>query len=235
MTDLSLVLDFRRHLKECTRCPISSNTGGPIPWSGDVNPTYAIMGEAPGRTEAQYGKPFVGDSGNILRHWLRQVGIDPSAIAYLNSCACWPSRNPPTPTREELTNCRPWVNGQLEFIRPKILITLGVVAFNQLRYPATWPKLAMMHGKPYKHPVYDFWIFSSYHPASYLRGRSKKYEKLITEDLAAIANWDGLSVDECYACGDEVYNYDEEWKFPLCYRHSMKAGILFPEDIGVTT
>lgn len=230
VTDLSTLLSFRQSLRDCRKCDISSNTGGPIPFSGDVNPHYAILGEAPGRTEATRGQPFVGDSGAILRHWLKQVNIDPQEVVFLNSVACYPAR---TPTPQEMTNCRPWTRGQLEFIRPQVLITLGNVAFNQLWHPHTWPKLMALHGKPLHHPVYDFKVFSTYHPAAYLRGRSKKYEKLITEDLATIAKSDGRPLEECYVCGDDLYRYDERG-IGLCERHAQRQGQLFPEEMANT-
>lgn len=229
-----LLLSFRNNLRSCTRCPISSNQGGPIPWSGDPHPTYAILGEAPGRTEAYTGEPFVGDSGNILRHWLKQVGIDARKVAFANSVCCWPNRNPATPSAEEMSNCRPWTNGQLEIIRPKILITMGVVAFKQIRQ-VKWPALKDIHGIPYRHPVHGYTIVSTYHPASYLRGKNKRYEEKITTDLATAASWDGHYPEECCMCGDAFYRYDPDWALAFCERHSARQGLLFPEDIGVTT
>lgn len=226
-----LILSFRNSLRACTRCPIHENTGGPIPWSGDVHPDYAVLGEAPGRTEAQREQPFVGDSGAILRHWLKQAGIDPEKVAYLNSVACWPNRSPATPTDDEVTNCRPWVHGQLEFIRPRILITMGVVAFHQIRDGQRWPKLANVHGKPMFHPTYHFTVVPTYHPASYLRGRNKNYEEKITTAIAT-ATGECRPLECCYICEDELYRYDE-WGVGYCHRHAQRQGVLWPEDMKV--
>lgn len=229
--DLSTILSFRESMRQCVKCPISANTGGPIPFNGPLNPQYAILGEAPGRTEANGGEPFIGDSGAILRHWLKQAGVDPSTVTFLNSVACWPSRNPATPTHSEIANCRPWVHGQLEIIRPQVLLTMGVIAFNQIHHPHTWPKLQNLHGKPTFYPRLGTTIFSTYHPAAYLRGRSKKYEKLIVEDIAAMAIWDGGALETCYVCDDELYRFCERG-IGLCYRHAQRQGILFPEDVS---
>lgn len=231
MTDPSLLLSFRNDLRSCTRCPLHAQCNGPVPWSGDVNPRYAILGEAPGRTEDKEGEPFVGDSGNVLRHWLRQVGIDPRKVTFLNAVSCYPHGPPPA---ESIAACRPWVNGQLEFIRPEILISMGNVAFHQLRQ-VNKPKLMNLHGRPLKHPLYGFWIWFTYHPAAYLRGKSKKYEKLITEDLAAVAAWDGRPLEHCYIreCDEELYRYDE-WGVGLCRRHAQHQGQLFPDDAAAT-
>lgn len=231
MTDPALVLSFRQSLRSCTACELSAKCNGPVPWSGDLNPRYAVLGEAPGRTEDAKGEPFVGDSGAILRHWLREVKIDPHKVTFLNSVSCYPNG---TPSSVHMAACRPWVNGQLEFIRPEILISMGNVAFNQLRQ-ANKPKLMNLHGRPLKHPLYGFWIWFTYHPAAYLRGKSKKYEKLITEDLAAVAAWDGRPLEHCYIreCDGELYRYDE-WGVGLCRRHAQHQGQLFPDDVTGT-
>lgn len=232
MADPSLILSFRNNLRSCTKCELSAKCNGPVPWSGDLNPRYAVLGEAPGRTEDREGVPFVGDSGAILRHWLREVGIDPKTVSFLNSVACYPHG---TPTSEHMAACRPWMHGQLEFIRPEILIVMGNIAFNQLRGTSK-PKLMNLHGKPLRHPVYGFWCWFTYHPAAYLRGKSKKYEKLIRDDLRKLVEWDGAPLDRCYVgeCGEELYRFDE-WGLGRCKRHATFQGQLFPEDVVVSS
>lgn len=231
-TRLDLALEFRQHLRECVACELSAECNGPVPWRGDMQPEFAVMGEAPGKTEDLRGEPFTGDTGAILTHWLRQAGFDPRAMSYMNAVQCYPKRTN-TPTTANVRACRGWMNGQLEFIRPKVLITLGVTAWTALRGEKE-PTLKVIHGKPVMHPVYGFWIWPTYHPAAYLRGRNATYEKKITDDLARLRQWwDGQEggLDICYVCGDELYRYDD-WATGLCYRHSMKAGILFAEDVG---
>lgn len=238
-TDLSLVLQFRENLRACRTCDISHHCNGPVPWSGDIGTEFAILGEAPGRTEDKEGRPFVGDSGAILRHWLRQADFIPHEIAYLNSVSCLPSDDgrQRTPTREEMTACRGWMHGQLDILRPKVLITMGKVAYEQLRGPdlRRWPELKHLHGKPMRHPVYGFVVWPTYHPSAYLRGRNKSYEEKITTDLANLRKfWNGWNDGEtwpsdCSVCGDTFYNFDP-WSIPMCWRHSVRQGILFPED-----
>lgn len=238
-TDLSLVLGFRQSLKACTACSLSEIATAPVPWSGDINPTYAVLGMNPGKTEDRTGLPFVGDSGNILRHWLKQTGYvhDLNSMVYLNAVNCYSRVVDPTP--DQVAKCRPWLHGQLEFIRPKVLITMGVLAYEALTQ-LRWPKLQHVHGKPLRHPVYGFMIVPTYHPAAYLRGRNKTYEDKIVADLTAARHWweyeqagEVWPSDECYVCGDEFYNWNE-WSIPLCWRHCQKQGILFPEDTGAS-
>lgn len=230
-----LILSFRTSLRACTACPLHTNTGGPIPWSGDINPRYAILTDSPGRTEAQRGQHAVGDSGAILKHWMKQVGIDVRQVTFLSSVACHPgSAN--TPKQAHLNACRGWVHGQLEFIRPSILITLGVTAFKTVRHPHIWPELKLLHGKPMFYPRLGIPLFCTYDPMSYLRGRSKSYEEKIVSCLRAVAEWDGEYPEECAICGDELYRYDPDgFGYGVCHRHAIRAGQLFAEDVGATT
>lgn len=176
-----------------------------------------------------------------MRHWFKQADIDPSVIAFLNAAACFPDKQE-NPTKQQLTTCRGWVHGQLEIIRPQILLTMGRSAFYSIRRGRSKPSLAELHGsetmplKPYHHPVYNFTIVSTYHPASYLRGKNKSYEEKITRTINALApyvtNGHVPTPDRCFLCEDELYRYDEHG-IGRCQRHAMIAGELFPEGITI--
>lgn len=230
----SALLSFRRNLLTCTACDLHEIARCPVPWSGDPGVEYAVLGEAPGADEDKEGAPFVGASGFILRRWLKQAGFKPDTFAYLNAVSCYPKG---TPSSDHMTACRPWMHGQLEIIRPRVLITVGNIAFKSLRHPLTFPTLQALHGKPLFHPRYRFWVWPTYHPSAVLHGRGKasgkKYEEMIVADLKALSEWDGHALEECYICGGELYRYDDVgWGVGLCDRHSRRQGILFPEDLG---
>lgn len=225
MTDPVLIVSFRQSLRSCTNCSLHTIATQPIPWTGDLSPRYAVLGEAPGRTEDARGECFVGDSGAILRHWFKQVGIDIRDVTFLNACACYPKRTPMTP---EIDACRKWVHGQLDFIRPEILITMGRVAFQSIRGGLKRPELQSVHGKPLFHPRYKIPVWPTYHPSAYLHGRNLTYEKKITTDLRQLVEWDGEPLDMCYVCGDTLYRYDD-WAIGMCARHARIQGELFPE------
>lgn len=226
MTDLGVVLDFRNSIRSCTRCELHKTVTAPIPWHGDLESDICIVGEAPGRTEDAEGQPFVGSSGFLIRHLLRQADIDPSACTWVNSVSCWPRG---TPSDVHRSACLPNLNGQLQVIQPKLIITLGVVAFEQVRQQ-TWPKLQHLHGKP------QFWdspfnhrntrIMSTYHPAAALRG-GKKYERMILEDLTACQQpgWSDTR-EQCAVCGEEWSSVDS-WAVSFCDVHSMRQ-LKFP-------
>lgn len=231
--DIPTVLNFRRNLRACTACPLHERATAPVPWHGDPNPRYAVLGEAPGRQEDEANTPFVGPTGFHLRAWAKQAGLPVNDFTFLNTVSCYPAG---PPSSEHVRACRGWMNGQLEIIRPKILITVGAVAFKAIRGGVDKPALLNLHGKPLFHPVYEFYIWPTYHPAAHMRGgkatvngEKKPYGDVILDDLKRLAAWDGSALEECYICGDELYRYTE-WGIGLCKRHSSFQGLLWEED-----
>lgn len=236
MTDTALLLSFRNNLRACTSCELRTKATAPVPWRGSVGSDIAVVGEAPGRSEDKEGRPFIGDAGILLQYLLKEADLPYDDIAFLNACQCYPG-DLHNPTLSHINACRPWMRGQIAFIAPRFVITVGVTALRSVRN-LTWPKLERLHGKPLHWegppaPAGPITIWPTYHPASALPGRSPKYKKIILGDLRAFRKWvaDGEAWPEtCYICGEEVYRYDS-WGIALCERHSQRQGLLWPEDV----
>ena len=92
----------------------------------DGNPEAGIMfvGEAPGRDEDIEGKPFVGRSGQLLDRMLNAIGLDRGS-AYIANVIPWRPPGNRTPTPQETEICRPFIERQIEFVAPKVLVHLG--------------------------------------------------------------------------------------------------------------
>jgi len=90
-----------------------------------------VVGEAPGEMEDFKGKGFVGRSGQMLRKDMEQVGISPDKVFFLNIVKCRPPKNR-DPNPKEIKTCLPWLQKQLEIIKPNIIVTLGRVASQTL-------------------------------------------------------------------------------------------------------
>lgn len=230
-----IAFDFRQSLRACTRCDLHEGCIAPVPWAGGQDVEFAVVGEAPGASEAKAGEPFIGPSGVRLKYLLRKVGIDPSKAAFLNAVQCWPKRGlNPNSDRYYVDTCRSWMRGQISFIRPKYVITVGVVAYYSVT-GRTWPKLREMHGKPLfwnnpPVPAKPAAVWCTYHPSAALR--SKKYQDIIERDLIAFKEWrEGGEVwpESCYVCGEELYRYDGQG-VGLCERHSLRQGLLWEEE-----
>lgn len=158
----------RSQILRCTRCDLHRVASSPVPWSGPLEARIAVLGEAPGEVEDRAGEPFVGPSGQLLRKYLRRVGLTPSDLVFFNTVCCYPTR---TPRPEEVRACGKNFLSQLLLVRPDFVLVLGSVALQSLRPGAriteergqSWTRQLVTGG----HRTY----FPTYHPAAILRNR----------------------------------------------------------------
>ena len=158
--------------------------GKPVPGFGDPNARILVVGLAPGAHGSnRTGRNFTGDaSGGFLYPALFRAGFanQPTAVSrddglllkdvYLAAAArCVPPDN--KPTLEELNNCQPYLERDLEILQPKVIVCLGRIAFERLLklYSIRNPSWKFAHGALYKlntDPLLtDFWLLCSYHPS----------------------------------------------------------------------
>ncbi len=126
-----------------------------IPKSGIV-----FVGEAPGMNEDKEGRPFVGAAGKLLDSLLKIVKYSREDVYVTNIVKYRPPANR-EPLPEEKDACRTWLNAELLFIKPKIIITLGKHALERF-VPDL--KISSAHGQVYKHST-GIPVFAMYHPA----------------------------------------------------------------------
>ena len=124
-----------------------------------------FVGEAPGRQEVLKGGPFVGSAGGFLDGLLLSVGLTRKQVYITNVVKSRPYIGPPpgrnrAPSSGEIEACRPWLDEQLEIIKPEIVVALGGVA---LTYFLPKTKISQVHGRPLPHDGRT--ILPLYHPA----------------------------------------------------------------------
>lgn len=112
---------------DCTRCPAlvecrSRIVNGVGPEDADV----LFVGEAPGAQEDDQGEPFVGRSGSVLDDKLRDKGLSRADVRITNCVRCRPPENR-DPTKEELGNCREYLEREIDLVDPDVIVTLGKV------------------------------------------------------------------------------------------------------------
>mgnify|MGYP000904871980 CR=1 FL=1 len=90
-----------------------------------------LIGEAPGRDEDLQGKPFVGRAGQLLDKMLAAIGLDEKAV-HITNVVYWRPPGNRTPTPEEVQVCQPFLERQIELVRPDVLLFLGGAAAKQL-------------------------------------------------------------------------------------------------------
>lgn len=136
-------LDQHRHaLLNCRRCILG---GGITPVASLArNPRAMLVGQAPGKVEAEGGVPFSGRAGRTLFGWLSRAGLDEETareMIYISAMTrCFPGPHPSgrgdrVPTRQEQAQCADWLEAELQIIRPKLLIPVGRLAIERFLPP----------------------------------------------------------------------------------------------------
>jgi uracil-DNA glycosylase family 4 len=160
----------------CEKCELARGRNNVVFGVGNADATLMFVGEAPGRDEDLQGIPFVGRAGQLLDKILAAAGIARDDVYIGNIIKCRPPNNR-TPLTSEIEACMPYLAKQIEFIRPRIICTLGLPATQTLL--GVRGSMASLRGKIYKHG--DILIIPTYHPAAALR--DPRYKKPIWEDF----------------------------------------------------
>ena len=153
----------------CTRCPLYATATNPVPGEGNPNASLVIVGEAPGATEDEQGRPFVGAAGQLLTKILAAVDLRREDVFICNVLKHRPPGNR-NPLPDEVTACSPYLVRQIELIRPKAILALGTFAAQTLLQT----KLAIGKLRSQVHRYYGVPLIVTYHPAALLRNPSWK-------------------------------------------------------------
>jgi DNA polymerase len=161
----------------CRLCGLCEARKQAVLGVGDRNADWLFVGEGPGAEEDQRGEPFVGQAGKLLDNMLVAIGLKRGEDVYIaNAVKCRPPENR-TPTPEETAACRPYLERQIELIRPKLIVALGRPAAQTLLQ--TEIKIAAARGK--LHDYRGIPLIVTYHPAYLLRtllDKAKAWEDL---------------------------------------------------------
>jgi uracil-DNA glycosylase family 4 len=161
----------------CRLCRLCEARKQAVLGVGDRNADWLFVGEGPGAEEDQRGEPFVGQAGKLLDNMLAAIGLKRGEDVYIaNAVKCRPPENR-TPTPDETATCRPYLERQLELIRPKLIVALGRPAAQTLLQ--TEIKIAAARGK--LHDYRGIPLIVTYHPAYLLRtllDKAKAWEDL---------------------------------------------------------
>jgi len=112
---------------ECTRCEaLVDSRSRIVDGGGPEDADVLFVGEAPGAQEDEEGEPFVGRSGDVLDDELQDAGLSRADVRITNCVRCRPPENR-DPTDQELANCRPYLEREIELVDPDVVVTLGKV------------------------------------------------------------------------------------------------------------
>lgn len=170
---------IRGFIGECTRCKLSKGRKNIV--FGQGNPKAALMfvGEAPGADEDEQGLAFVGRAGQLLTKIIEAMGLTRDDVFIANVIKCRPPQNR-NPEPDEITACQPFLERQIESIRPRVLVGLGKFGGQWLLKTAE--PISRIRGRlgDYK----GIKVMPTYHPAFLLRNPAAKKE--VWEDMKAV-------------------------------------------------
>ena len=162
-------------IESCGICKIGKS-GLAVPGEGDSKARIMFIGEAPGKTEAKTGRPFVGRSGKLLRQMISDVGLKENEVYITSPVKYLPDRG--TPTVPDIEHGKTHLFKQIEVIDPKIIVLLGSVG----SYAMLGEKIQVLkrHGEILEKDGRKFLI--TLHPSAVLRFPNK-YKELFMNDL----------------------------------------------------
>ena len=183
----SMLTDKHERLKqisvEIENCQIckQGKTGKAVSGEGNPNARIVFIGEAPGRTEAETGRPFVGRSGKLLRAQITNIGLKEKDVFITSPVKYLPKKK--TPSKSDIIHGRIHLNKQLKIINPQIIVLLGNTAIQAVlekSHPIyTW------HGKKIKRHGKTYLLL--FHPAAALR--FVRIKKLFLEDFEKLKQY----------------------------------------------
>ncbi|MCD6052248.1 MAG: phage polymerase-related protein [Verrucomicrobia bacterium] len=173
---------------DCRACPLWRNATQTVFGEGAARAEVILVGEQPGNDEDLAGKPFVGPAGKLLDHALVEAGIDRSKIYVTNVVKHfkWEPRGKrrihKKPNSREIAACRPWLEAELEVLKPKILVCLGATAAQALigkdfKVSRQRGQLAPSHLAPN--------VMATLHPSAILRAPDEETRHTQLKDFIA--------------------------------------------------
>ncbi len=146
----------------CPKCELSKTRTHAVPGEGNPKAEIVFIGEGPGFYEDQQARPFVGPAGKFLDELLASIGLKRADVFICNVLKCRPPGNR-DPLPAEIAACKPWLDEQLDVIKPKVIVTLGRFSMNRY-FPGQ--SISRIHGQSKQ--VGDVIVVPMYHPAAAL-------------------------------------------------------------------
>lgn len=180
-------------------CQEHLNPGAQVVFGvGSVDADIFFCGEAPGGDEEKQGEPFVGKAGELLTKIITAMGLSREQV-YIGNIMNWrpemptPVGNRP-PTPEEMAYCLPYLRAQIEVVKPKIIVALGMTAANGLLGPDSARRMGAIRGQFFE--FQDLPLLVTYHPSYLLRYATMKTKRLVWEDMLLAMENIGLPISE---------------------------------------
>ena len=163
--------DLKKKVHKCTLCSLHKTRNNVVFGVGSEKAHAMFIGEAPGANEDLKGEPFVGRAGMLLNAMAKSIGLERSDVYIANILKCRPPNNR-DPKPAEIKLCTPYLQEQINLIKPKILIAVGRIAAQHLLN--TTESMARLRGQTYEYGEQKTPLMITYHPAYLLRSPGEK-------------------------------------------------------------
>lgn len=171
-------------VRRCTRCGLHATRTQTVFGVGRRDAALMIIGEAPGAEEDRQGEPFVGPAGQLLNAMLGAIKLRREDVYIANILKCRPPSNR-DPSPEEASTCTPFLNRQIELLRPRVMLAVGRIAAQWLLQ--TELPIGRLRGQVSKYGDSGIPLVVTYHPAYLLRSplaKAKAWQDLcLVKDL----------------------------------------------------
>ena len=191
MTDIDQrIEELKAEAVVCRKCELSETRTNVVFGEGNPNTPLVIIGEGPGATEDATGRPFVGRAGQLLDQTLRENGITRKHVYICNVLKCRAcviedgSVRNRAPQLSEVNACLPWLQKQLEIIKPVVILSLGAPSANVIVHKDF--KITKERGLFFPTP-YAKYAIAALHPAYVLRQHGDEFEAARTSLVVDIA------------------------------------------------
>lgn len=161
---------LKNQLLNCRRCGLCETRTHTVFGEGPPDARVMLIGEAPGATEDELGRPFVGRSGKLLDLLLSTVDLSRERNVFIaNMVKCRPPQNR-DPSAEEMAQCMELLEQQIALINPAIIVCVGRVAAQALMFADF--KVTQQHGQFFE--LQGRLMMGTFHPAALLRNPRQK-------------------------------------------------------------
>ena len=160
---------LNRSILQCRQCRLHESKTHYVPGEGSDHPDIIFIGEGPGQTEDQFGRPFIGNAGQLLDRIIQKMGYRREDVFIGNVVKCRPPNNR-EPLIDEVEACLPFLRRQIELLAPKIIVCLGKVALNNLL--GTSHSMGRIRGQ--RLSFNNIPLVPTYHPSYILHKKEKE-------------------------------------------------------------
>jgi uracil-DNA glycosylase len=167
---------------DCRDCGLHTTRTHTVFGVGDRHAGLMVIGEAPGAEEDRQGEPFVGRAGQLLDAMLRAIGLPRVQVFIANILKCRPPNNR-DPRPDEVACCQPYLERQIEWVEPRVILCAGrIAAQNLLRLSDA---VGRLRGRVHRYGARQIPTLVTYHPAYLLRSPEEKAKAW--EDMQRVA------------------------------------------------